>query len=92
MIAVGIAEALEQSLYGGEGGDCVMEEPLTGRVEEGGSRRTYVVWSKVGSIGSSEEVPERNPLGRRIPDRGDKGDDRIWGGVAFVDPVRTGMV
>ena len=50
------------------------------------------MWSKVGSIGSSEEVPERNPLGRRIPDRGDKGDDRIWGGVAFVDPVRTGMV
>ncbi|CAZ84771.1 unnamed protein product [Tuber melanosporum] len=59
VIAVGIDEALARTLYGGDGGDGVMEELLTGGVEEKGSRRTCVAWFKVGSIGSSEEAPEK---------------------------------
>jgi len=92
VIAVGIDEALARSLYGGEGGDGVTEELLTGGVEEKGSRRTCVAWFKVGSIGPSEEAPEKSPVGRRIPDKKDKEDDSIWGGVVFVDPASTRMV
>ena len=49
MIAVGIDEALARSLYGGDGGDGVTEELLTGGVEEKGSRRTCVTWPPRGS-------------------------------------------
>ncbi|KAG0128394.1 hypothetical protein HOY82DRAFT_671556 [Tuber indicum] len=92
VIAVGIDEALARTLYGGDGGDGVTEELLTGGVEEKGSRRTCVAWFKVGSIGSSEEAPEKSPAGRRMPDKRDKEDESIWGGVVFVDPASTRMV
>ncbi|PUU82934.1 hypothetical protein B9Z19DRAFT_1098947 [Tuber borchii] len=92
VIAVGIDEALARSLYGGDGGDGVTEELLTGGVEEKGSRRTCVAWFKVGSIGPSEEAPEKSPVGRRIPDKKDKEDDSLWDGVVFVDPASTRMV
>ncbi|PWW76916.1 P-loop containing nucleoside triphosphate hydrolase protein [Tuber magnatum] len=92
VIAVGIDEALARSLYGGDGADGVTEELLTGGVEEKGSRRTCVAWFRVGSIGPSEEAPEKSPVGRRMPDKKDKEDDSIWGGVVFVDPASTRMV
>ena len=92
VIAVGIDEALARSLYGGDGSDGVTEELLTGGVEEKGSRRTCVAWFKVGSIGPSEEAPEKSPVGRRMPDKKDKEDDSLWDGVVFVDPASTRMV
>ena len=87
---MGIDEALARSLYGGGAGDGITEELLTGGVEEKGDRRTCVAWFKVGSIGPSEEAPEKSPVGVRIPDERDK-DDSIWGGVVFVDPASTRM-
>ena len=65
MIGVGIDETVAQSHYGGEGGDGVREELLSRGVEEKGGGRTCVVWFKLGSIGPSEEAPDKSPVGRR---------------------------
>lgn len=81
---MGIDEALAWCLYGGEAGDGVIEELLAGGVEGKGDRRTCVAWFKVGRIGPSEEAPEMNPVGKRIPDKRDK-EESIWGGVVFAD-------
>ena len=90
-IPVGIDEALARSLYWGGAGDGISEELLTGGVEETGDKRTCIAWFKVGSIGPSEEAHEKSPVGRRIPDKRNKKDDSIWGGVVFVDPASTSM-